>query len=81
MTQSTTKPESASRPCIDASWTVNDVIRTYPESVGVFNASGVDSCCGGHETLESAAREATININALISALRIATHTVDGKQA
>ena len=81
MTQSPTTTESASPVSIDASWSVNDVIRTYPETVGVFNASGIDSCCRGNETLESAANDAAININALISALRIATHTVNGKHA
>lgn len=57
---------------IDASWTVNDAIRVFPETVTVFNAFGVDSCCGGAATLEEAALDASADPGELISALRIA---------
>ena len=32
---------------ISAEQTVNEVIRTHPATVGVFNQFGIDSCCGG----------------------------------
>lgn len=35
--------------------TVNDAIRLFPETVAVFNAHGIDSCCGGAETIRAAA--------------------------
>lgn len=35
--------------------TVNDAIRLYPQTVAVFNAFGIDSCCGGAETIRAAA--------------------------
>ncbi len=57
---------------IDASWTVNEVIRTFPETVTVFNAFGVDSCCGGDASLEEAALDAGAARSELISALRTA---------
>lgn len=54
---------------LDASWTVNEVIITFPDSVAVFNALGVDSCCRGDSTLEQAASEAGLEPGALVSAL------------
>jgi iron-sulfur cluster repair protein YtfE (RIC family) len=57
---------------IDASWTVNEVIRIFPETVTVFNAFGVDSCCGGDASLEEAALDAGADRSELISALRTA---------
>lgn len=57
---------------IDAGWTVNDVIVNYPETVAIFNAFGVDSCCRGDATLDQAAAETGITEEALITALRTA---------
>ena len=54
---------------IDSSWTVNEVIGMYPETVTVFNSFGVDSCCGGDETLEVASEEAEVDRDSLVSAL------------
>ncbi|HMA21550.1 MAG TPA: DUF542 domain-containing protein [Gemmatimonadaceae bacterium] len=54
---------------IDSSWTINEVIGMYPETVTVFNSFGMDSCCGGDETLEVAAEEAEVDRDALMSAL------------
>jgi iron-sulfur cluster repair protein YtfE (RIC family) len=57
---------------IEASWTVNEVIRIFPDTVTVFNAFGVDSCCGGAASLEEAALDAGADRSELISALRAA---------
>jgi regulator of cell morphogenesis and NO signaling len=54
---------------IDSSWTINEVIGMYPETVTVFNSFGMDSCCGGDETLEVAAEEAEVDRDSLMSAL------------
>ena len=53
---------------IDSSWTINEVIGMYPETVTVFNSFGMDSCCGGDETLEVAAEEAEVDRDSLMSA-------------
>jgi iron-sulfur cluster repair protein YtfE (RIC family) len=54
----------------DASWSVNDVITAYPDSVRVFNAFGVDSCCHGDDTLDQAARSADLEADVLVCAVR-----------
>ena len=54
----------------DASWSVNDVITSYPDSVRVFNAFGVDSCCHGDDTLDRAARGADLEPDTLVIAVR-----------
>ena len=43
---------------LDLTWTVNEVLREHPASIRVFNAFGVDACCGGAATLGEAARDA-----------------------
>ncbi len=54
--------------------TVNETILAYPETVSVFNRLGVDACCRGDATLEQAALETGIDLNALLSALRTVTN-------
>ena len=54
---------------IDSSWTINEVLGMYPETVAVFNAYGVDMCCGGDETIEVASEEADVDRDALVAAL------------
>ena len=61
----------------DASWSVNDVITAYPGSVRVFNAFGIDSCCHGDDTLDRAARNADLEADTLIVAVRAALRTTD----
>jgi len=54
---------------IGASATVNDVLRLYPETVSVFNAFGIDACCGGAASLREAARRDQVDLAELIAAL------------
>jgi iron-sulfur cluster repair protein YtfE (RIC family) len=54
---------------IDPSWTVNDVIAKYPDTISVFNSFGLDLCCGADEMLSEAAKESEIDSEALMSAL------------
>ena len=35
--------------------TVNETIRRFPETVAIFKAFGIDSCCGGAKTVTEAA--------------------------
>lgn len=48
---------------------VNDVIARFPESVAVFNAFGIDACCGGAESVTEAARRDGADPEALVTAL------------
>ena len=54
---------------ISETMTVNDAIRLHPESVGVFNALGVDACCGGAATLAEAAGRDGVPLTELLRAL------------
>ena len=61
---------AARRPAtIDPQSTVNDVMRMHPVAVRVFNAFGVDACCGGANSLAEAALDASIPLDALLDAL------------
>lgn len=57
------------QPTIDSSWTINEVIGMYPETITVFNSFGMDMCCGGDETLQDAAEEAEVDRDSLMIAL------------
>lgn len=50
--------------------TVNDIIARYPATIAVFNAFGVDTCCGGAVSVEEAARRDGVDRSLLIEALR-----------
>jgi iron-sulfur cluster repair protein YtfE (RIC family) len=54
---------------IDPSDSVNDVLRRYPELIGVLNAHGVDTCCGGAQSLTEAASLAGLRLETLIAEL------------
>ena len=54
---------------IDSSWTINEVIARNPETISVFNSLGMDTCCGGHESIAAAANEAGLDADAIVSAL------------
>ena len=57
---------------IDARSTVNDIVARYPSTLPVFNAFGIDSCCGGGLAVSEAAARHGIPLNALRSALESA---------
>ena len=57
------------RPRIDPSLTVNEILRRHPAAVAVINAYGIDSCCGGGIPLETAAREQQLDLEAITSEL------------
>lgn len=48
---------------------INDVIKRYPKTIGIFNKFNVDSCCGGGQSIEKAAKTGGVNIEALLAAL------------
>ena len=53
------------RPRIDPSLTVNEILQRHPAAVTVINAYGIDSCCGGGIPLEAAAREQQLDLDAI----------------
>jgi regulator of cell morphogenesis and NO signaling len=57
------------QPTIDSSWTINEVIGMYPETITVFNSFGMDMCCGGDESLHHSAEEAGVDRDSLMIAL------------
>lgn len=61
-----TTPQST----IDPSLPVNEIIRRWPAVLGVLNAFGIDSCCGGADPLTVAAAEADAPLDDLLAALR-----------
>ncbi len=48
---------------------VNEIIMRYPETVAIFNAFRVDSCCGGAVSIEKSATRDKIDMSKLLSAL------------
>ena len=63
-------PDTAtSLPGVNASWTVNEVLALHPSVGRVLNAFGVDTCCGGGDTLALAAARARIGPELLIEAV------------
>jgi iron-sulfur cluster repair protein YtfE (RIC family) len=55
---------------IPAEMTVNEAIRRFPATVAVFNAFGIDACCGGAAPLAEAAVRDGADPNALLEAVR-----------
>jgi regulator of cell morphogenesis and NO signaling len=54
---------------IDSSWTVNDVLDQFPETISILNLLGIDTCCGGNLTLSDAAADIGENVDAVIAEL------------
>lgn len=55
---------------IDTNETVNAIVAQYPDTIGVFNQFGIDSCCGGGVPLADAARRDGADIDTLVRALQ-----------
>jgi len=51
---------------------INEIIRRYPSALPVLNGFGIDTCCGGAESLAEAARSASIPLDALMAGLTAA---------
>ncbi|MFQ5441799.1 MAG: DUF542 domain-containing protein [Thermodesulfobacteriota bacterium] len=48
---------------------VNDCIKLYPNTIGVFTRFNIDSCCGGAVSIEDAARRDGADLGALLREL------------
>lgn len=54
---------------INPNLTLNEVVRRYPAALGVFNAYGLDTCCGGALPIVEAARRHGLELSDLLAAL------------
>jgi iron-sulfur cluster repair protein YtfE (RIC family) len=52
---------------------VNDTIKEYPGTIGVFTHFNIDSCCGGAATIEESAKRDNAPLDELMEALNEAT--------
>ena len=48
---------------------VNDCIKMYPKTIGVFTTFKIDSCCGGAVSIEAAALRDGANLEDILKAL------------
>lgn len=48
---------------------VNDAIKLYPNTIGVFSKFHIDSCCGGAVSIEDAAKRDKVDLAALLEKL------------
>ncbi len=55
---------------VNAGATVNDTIARFPATARVFNLFGIDTCCGGGNTVAEAARLERVDPAQLVEALR-----------
>lgn len=54
---------------ISPAMTVNDAILLHPRTVAVFEAYGIDSCCGGALPIEEVAKRHGLDLDALMTEL------------
>ena len=64
-----------STPTIDCSQTVNQIVTQYPETLPVFTAWGIDTCCGGGHPVEAVVQRHQLDGEALCNALVTAIGT------
>ena len=57
---------------LDRSLSVNEIIARFPQTIAVLNQFGIDTCCGGANSLDDAARLDGADADALFAALTAA---------
>ncbi len=57
---------------------MDEVVARSSIAISVFNTFGIDTCCGGNESLETAARHAHVDMAALLAALDAAICDAEG---
>jgi iron-sulfur cluster repair protein YtfE (RIC family) len=55
---------------IDQDLTINEVLLKSPSAVSVLNAYGIDTCCGGDDSIAEAAACNGIDLDELLAVLR-----------
>jgi regulator of cell morphogenesis and NO signaling len=66
---------------IDPTLTISAIVQRYPATLAVFNARGLDACCGGGLTLAEAAARHGIDLRELVAALETAARAGPGEGA
>lgn len=56
-------------PTTDPSLTVNDVLARWPATLPLLNSLGIDTCCGGTDSLRDAAQRAGVPLPVLLAAV------------
>lgn len=51
---------------------VNNVIKAFPKTIGVFTEFSIDSCCGGAVSIEEAASRDGASLEEILKALNTA---------
>jgi iron-sulfur cluster repair di-iron protein len=54
---------------LDTTQTVGEIARRHPAAVAVFEALGIDYCCGGNRSLEDACQKKNVSVNLVLSNL------------
>ena len=54
---------------LDCARTVNEIVARFPETLPVFSAWGIDTCCGGQHSVEEVVRRHRLDGQALCEAL------------
>lgn len=54
---------------ISGNMIINDVIKAYPSTLATFKVFGIDSCCGGANTLLKSCEEKGIDLEGFLKAL------------
>ena len=57
---------------IDCAQTVNEIVARYPETLPVFSAWGIDTCCGGQHAVDEVVRRHGLDGQRLCDALALA---------
>ncbi len=55
---------------VDQELSVNEVMKRYPATMGIFNRFGIDTCCGGNASVTEAARRDGVDLDSLLEAIR-----------
>ena len=55
---------------IDPTLSVNELLRRYPEALPVLATAGIDSCCGGEQSLALAAAGSGLTFDQLAARLQ-----------
>ena len=63
---------TARYPKVDPDASIDAVLRDHPPTIAVFNAFGIDACCGSGRSIRTAAAEDGADCCALMAALELA---------
>jgi regulator of cell morphogenesis and NO signaling len=65
---------------LDTTQSVREIVQQHPAAVPVFEAHGIDYCCGGSKSLEDACNKKNVPLNQILSELADALVARPGKE-